>query len=66
VTSAVGWVERLRNPSFARAHLMGFASPDPSYWLLAQSFLILAPLFIWFAPDMTRKELTDFVGEKVG
>jgi len=27
---------------------------------------MLAPLFIWFAPDMTRKELTDFVGEKVG
>ena len=34
--------------------------------LLALSFLMLAPLFIWFAPDMTRKELTDFVGEKVG
>jgi hypothetical protein len=34
---------------------MGFASLDPSY-----------ALFIWFAPDMTRKELTDFVGEKVG
>ena len=33
--------------------------------LLALSFLVLAPLFIWFAPDMTRKELTDFVGEKV-
>jgi hypothetical protein len=31
----------------------------------ALTFLILAPLFIWFAPDMTRKELTDFVGEKV-
>jgi hypothetical protein len=26
---------------------------------------MLAPLFIWFAPDMTRRELTDFVGEKV-
>jgi len=26
---------------------------------------MLAPLFISFAPDMTRKELTDFVGEKV-
>jgi len=25
-----------------------------------------APLFIWFAPDMTRKELTDFVGGEVG
>jgi hypothetical protein len=33
--------------------------------MLALSFLMLAPLFIWFAPDMTRKELTDFVGEKV-
>jgi MFS family permease len=33
--------------------------------LLALSFLLLAPLFIWFAPDMTRKELTDFVGQKV-
>ena len=34
--------------------------------LLALSFLLLAPLFIWFAPDMTRKELTDFVGQKIG
>ena len=34
--------------------------------LLALSFLLLAPLFIWFAPDTTRKELTDFVGQKVG
>jgi MFS family permease len=33
--------------------------------LLALSFLMLAPLFYFFAPDMTRKELTDFVGEKV-
>jgi hypothetical protein len=32
--------------------------------LLALSFLLLAPLFIWFAPDTTRKELTDFVGQK--
>jgi hypothetical protein len=30
------------------------------------SFLLLAPLFNWFAPDMTRKELTDFVGQRVG
>jgi hypothetical protein len=42
---------------------MGFASLDPSDVL---SFPMLAPLFIWFASDMTRKELTDFVGEKVG
>ena len=34
--------------------------------LLALSFLLLAPLFIWYAPDTTRKELVDFVGEKVG
>jgi MFS family permease len=34
--------------------------------LLALSFLMLAPPFIWFAPDMTQKELTDFVGEKAG
>jgi MFS family permease len=33
--------------------------------LLALSFLLLAPLFLWFAPDMRRKELTDFVGQKV-
>jgi MFS family permease len=34
--------------------------------LLALSFLLLGPLFYWFAPDVTRKDLTDFVGEKVG
>ena len=34
--------------------------------LLALSFFLLAPLFIWFAPDTTRKELTDFVGQKAG
>jgi hypothetical protein len=26
----------------------------------------VASLFFWFAPDVTRKELTDFVGQKVG
>jgi hypothetical protein len=30
--------------------------------LMALSFLMPAPLFVWFAPDVTRKELTDFVG----
>jgi hypothetical protein len=59
----VGWVERLRNPSSAFANVTPSASLDPPH---ALSFLMLAPLFIWFAPDMTRKELTDFVGEKVG
>jgi MFS family permease len=34
--------------------------------LLALSFLLLGPLFFWFAPDVTRKDLTDFVGQKVG
>jgi hypothetical protein len=29
---------------------------------LALSFLMLAPVFIWFAPEMTRKELTGFIG----
>jgi hypothetical protein len=54
----------LRNPGYARwiATAYSIAAGLP---LLALSFLMLAPLFIWFAPDMTRKELTDFVGEKV-
>ena len=34
--------------------------------LLALSFFLIAPLFIWFAPDVTRRELTDFVGQKIG
>ena len=34
--------------------------------LLALSFFLLGPLFLWFAPDVTRKELADFVGQKVG
>ena len=33
--------------------------------LVALSFLMLGPLFVRFAPDMTRRELTDFVREKV-
>jgi AAHS family cis,cis-muconate transporter-like MFS transporter len=34
--------------------------------LLALSFLLLGPLFFMFAPDVTRKELADFVGQRVG
>ena len=34
--------------------------------LLALSFLLLAPLFLWFARDVTRKELADFVGQTAG
>jgi MFS family permease len=34
--------------------------------LLAISFLLIAPLFLWFAPDTTRKDIADFVGQKIG
>jgi MFS family permease len=33
--------------------------------ILAISFFLIAPLFLFFARDTTRKPLTDFVGEKV-
>jgi MFS family permease len=50
--------------------IMGWIATGSSFSaglpLLALSFLCLAPLFIWFAPDTTRKELVDFVGQKVG
>jgi MFS transporter, AAHS family, cis,cis-muconate transporter len=46
--------------SIATAHSVAAGLP-----LLALSFLLLGPLFLWFAPDVTRKELVDFVGEKV-
>jgi len=49
----MGWI--------ATAHSVAAGLP-----LLACSFLLLAPLFVWFAPDTTRKELTDFVGRKAG
>lgn len=49
----IGWI--------ATSHSIAAGLP-----LLALSFLLLGPLFIWFAPDTTRKELSDFVGEKVG
>ena len=49
----MGWI--------ATAHSVAAGLP-----LLACSFLLLAPLFLWFAPDTTRKELTDFVGQKTG
>jgi MFS transporter, AAHS family, cis,cis-muconate transporter len=32
--------------------------------LLSFVFLLLVPLFFFVAPEMTRKELTDFVGQK--
>ena len=45
----------------ATAHSIAAGLP-----LLALAFLLLGPLFFWFAPDVTRKELADFVGQKVG
>ncbi len=49
----IGWI--------ATAHSIAAGLP-----LLALSFFLLGPLFFWFAPDVTRKELADFVGQKVG
>ena len=48
----LGWI--------ATAHSIAAGLP-----LLAVSFLLLGPLFLWFARDTTRRELTDFVGERV-
>ena len=33
--------------------------------VLAVSFFLIAPMFLFFCHDTTRKELTDFVGQKV-
>jgi AAHS family cis,cis-muconate transporter-like MFS transporter len=33
--------------------------------LLAASFFLLGPLFLWFARDTKGRELKDFVGEKI-
>jgi MFS family permease len=50
--AVIGWI--------ATGHSIAAGLP-----LLALSFFLIAPLFLWFAPDMTRRELTDFVGQKV-
>jgi AAHS family cis,cis-muconate transporter-like MFS transporter len=49
----IGWI--------ATAHSIAAGLP-----LLALSFFLLGPLFFWFAPDVTRRDLVDFVGQKVG
>jgi MFS family permease len=49
----IGWI--------ATAHSVAAGLP-----LLALSFFLLGPLFFWFAPDVTRRDLVDFVGQKVG
>lgn len=48
----MGWI--------ATAHSIAAGLP-----ILALSFAMLAPLFLWFARDVTGKELTDFVGQEV-
>jgi len=48
----IGWI--------ATTHSIAAGLP-----LLALSFFLLAPLFYFAARDTTRKELTDFVGEKL-
>jgi AAHS family cis,cis-muconate transporter-like MFS transporter len=48
----IGWI--------ATTHSIAAGLP-----LLAASFFLIAPLFLFFAKDTTRKELVDFVGEKV-
>src|SRR5271169_5191455 len=47
----VGWI--------ATTHSIAAALP-----LLALSFFLLAPMFLFVARETTRKELTDFVGQK--
>jgi MFS family permease len=49
----IGWI--------ATAHSVAAGLP-----LLSLSFFLLGPLFFWFAPDVTRRDLVDFVGQKVG
>jgi MFS transporter, putative metabolite:H+ symporter len=46
----IGWI--------ATSHSIAAGLP-----LLALSFFLLAPLFLFLAPDTARNELTDFVGE---
>jgi MFS family permease len=48
----IGWI--------ATAHSVAAGLP-----LLALSFILIAPIFLWFTPDTTRRTLTDFVGEKM-
>jgi MFS family permease len=47
----IGWI--------ATTHSIAAALP-----LLALSFFLLAPMFLFVARETTRKELTDFVGQK--
>jgi MFS family permease len=49
--AVMGWI--------ATAHSIAAGLP-----ILALSFFCIAPLFFFFAPDTTRKQLTDFAGEK--
>ena len=49
----VGWI--------ATTHSIAAALP-----LLALSFFLIVPMFLFVAREMTRKELIDFVGQKTG
>ena len=49
--AVVGWI--------ATTHSISAALP-----LLALSFFLLAPMFLFVARETTRKELTDFIGQK--
>ena len=49
----VGWI--------ATSHSIAAALP-----LLALSFFLIVPMFLFVAREMTRKELIDFVGQKTG
>jgi MFS family permease len=48
----MGWI--------ATAHSIAAGLP-----VLALAFFLIAPLFYFFAPNTSRKELTDFVGQKI-
>jgi hypothetical protein len=43
----------------ATAHSIAAGLP-----LLALAFFLLVPMFLFIAPETTRRELTDFVGQK--
>jgi MFS family permease len=47
----IGWI--------ATVHSIAAGLP-----LLAAVFFLLGPLFLWFAPETTNQELTDFIGQK--
>ena len=51
-------------PQAAHYYSTALANDPADPQLLALSFFLLGPLFLWFARDTTRRELTDFVGQR--